>query len=218
MDREDLETFLSESDPEESQGPEGSESFRWKFPLVLGLLGVASLALTGRHGHGGYPVDATAMQEKIKYACLTPGCHFGRPANKLTFQGMCVGVDPQKIHSGASVELRSCDEQDYHIMWYFDGVYADGSGKGKLQTQSNQALCLDVKDHHFQTGTPLQLWKCEDWNKDQFLQMKHYPGGHYRLQWAEHPDYYVDVKDGKNSGGNQLQIWKEGPNQLFYDS
>ena len=200
--------------------PEQTEDVlaRWRFPLVVvGLvMGLGAMAGFLRHGHISFH-GMTGVISKIQYPCISSGgCGMFNSQvqadSKLAFKGKCVGVDPHNVRNGGIVQLRPCEEQGNHNNWYFDGY----GGPGKLHIQADRSLCLDVKDHSFHNGQVLQLWKCEDWNDDQKLSI-HKSDHDYRLQWHNHPHYYVDVKDGSNDLWNQVQIWKRGPNQHFYD-
>lgn len=188
-----------------------------RFPILVLGIGVCLTAVAGvlRNGYVRAVNDITATQQKIEHACDGKGCFGEGQGSKLTFNGMCVGVDPNHVRNGAVVQLRPCNEHGNHIKWHFTGLHGQ---EGKLHIKANRSLCLDVKGHLFHPQTPLQLWKCEDWNQDQLLQISTAPGDRYRLGWSRHPNYFVDVKDGNNASWTPVQIWTYGKHQLFYDS
>mmetsp|Transcript_50725 Transcript_50725/g.91096 ORF Transcript_50725/g.91096 Transcript_50725/m.91096 type:complete len:127 (-) Transcript_50725:47-427(-) len=120
----------------------------------------------------------------------------------------CVGVNPNSINNGSVVQLRPCTEGQ-NIRWSWDQI----SGGDVLTLMADRRFCLDVTDHHFQNGAPLQLWKCVVNDADQDLQMTAVDEkkGLVTLRWKKHPEFYVDVRDGKDSLWQPLEIWTRGP-------
>ena len=82
---------------------------------------------------------------------------------------------------------------------------------------ADEKFCLDVKDHKFENGTPLQIWKCLYRNKDQNVNAKTVDKekGFIAVEWKQHPEFYLDVKDGQPNLWQPVQIWTKGPNQIF---
>jgi len=142
------------------------------------------------------------VQEKFLFS------YDGSRGAKLMYGDKCVGVNPNSINNGSVVQLRPCTEGQ-NIRWSWDQI----SGGDVLTLMADRRFCLDVTDHHFQNGAPLQLWKCVVNDADQDLQMTAVDEkkGLVTLRWKKHPEFYVDVRDGKDSLWQPLEIWTRGP-------
>ena len=122
--------------------------------------------------------------------------------------------------------LRPCNEGQ-NIRWKWDTFqsFQDrfGTGRGNyvehkmVLMAAGEKFCLDVKDHKFANGTPLQIWKCLYRNKDQNVNAKTVDKekGFITVEWKQHPEFYLDVKDGQPNLWQPVQIWTKGPNQIF---
>ncbi|CAE7327464.1 unnamed protein product [Symbiodinium sp. CCMP2592] len=132
-----------------------------------------------------------------------------RSARHLKFKGLCVGVEPLRIHSnGAPVQLRPCTE-GRSIQWVED--------ENKLKLMADMTKCLDVVGHNFWSYSPLQIWDCLEDNDDQIVTRQ--PDGRYQWHNTKHGIFYIDVREGgdtrKSLKWRAVQIWTKGPNQLF---
>ena len=220
-------TFLSSD--EESQSHQSNQTTilgRLKVPLVVLAL-VACLAATMGFFHQHSPQitkDANGVESKVGWyedSHSRGGPYHGTYNDgHLQFGSLCVGVDPGQVHNnGARVQLRPCTDGS-NIQWKFSSL----AQEDKLRLVAAPEKCLDVVNHAFQNGTPLQIWDCIHGNYDQKLVKTqdsmgsfNHPSSPMRLQWANtgQGTFYVDVKDGSQHLWNQVQIWNYGPNQLF---
>ncbi len=61
--------------------------------------------------------------------------------------------------------------------------------------------CLDVTEGKRSNGTPVQMWRCEG-NENQQWRVDN-----GRIRWAR-TDMCLDVRDGKRGNGTTVQIWQ----------
>ncbi|KAF9466977.1 ricin B lectin domain-containing protein [Collybia nuda] len=82
-------------------------------------------------------------------------------------------------------------------------------------------LCMDVTNGSTANGARLQVWTCSSGNANQ--QFAH-SGGNVldiptdRISWAAHSGKCIDLTDGSDVNGNQIQMWDCGasnPNQAW---
>ena len=240
----DAQRFLDVESPEEGEEPRRGRFF-WA-PSVIGLVLLAGLALVALvHGATWALAPAGSLkkvQEKVLFPwvcigmCTSPGNTAPEPSTwhvgdvgagnvgkhgwrdaLLQYYDKCVGVDPNNIRNGSVVQLRPCNEGQ-NIRWKFEtfGSWAHLEHKLVLMAADGK-FCLDVKDHKFENGTPLQIWKCLYQNKDQDVhaQTVDKEKGFITMAWKQHPEFYLDVKDGQANLWQPVQIWTKGPNQVF---
>ena len=191
------------------EGPLMSEDLPKRAPtlrtcfVVFGLVAMALVAFLCR---GTESVSLTALQGKQNLA----------PMLEVRFGSRCMGVDPNQVWNGGVVQLRPCDGMN--TKWQQTDIRCTDSTcraqtSWKLALAQDPSLCLDVRDHLFQDGTPLQLWSCGYDDEDQVLQSER--SDQSRLQWKDHSNFYVDVKDGSAIDWQPVQIWSRGQNQHF---
>lgn len=247
QDVEDVEEILMnpEALPKEEETAKNPMAASKVLSMVLGVLlavlGLAAIVGFAMHPSAGSWSSSHSLnsktEEKVVYPAFSPGDAYSEARQDkdyahLTFGSKCVGVNPADIKKpGAVVQLRPCWEKG-NIDWEFIPAIQDYptevSTDGKLAIYSvfGPHMCLDVKDHNFQDGTPLQLWPCTDGDDDQLLNRADSDHGDERRglkwwqsfsrwQWTHHPEFFIDVRDGKTEDWTPVQIWHHGPNQDF---
>jgi hypothetical protein len=95
------------------------------------------------------------------------------------------------------------DDDDQY--WSIDG----DALSYKIRWANHPEKCLDVKDHNANNGARLQIWDCEEGDKDQLFFMG---STKYNRKGALHwhmvgMSKCLDVRDHGNYDGNVVQIW-----------
>ncbi|TXT03863.1 hypothetical protein VHUM_04286 [Vanrija humicola] len=121
------------------------------------------------------------------------------------FPHLCLA--PAGDVNGAGLTVKPCDEDSV--------VFKYSTKSGKLRNTNNK-LCIDVKDGEKKNGTPAQLWGCYTCNKNQVFDF-HGTTANNTVQWTG-SDYCLDLTDGEGCEGTPVQLWRCVPgntNQIW---
>ncbi|KAL0565561.1 hypothetical protein V5O48_016462, partial [Marasmius crinis-equi] len=102
---------------------------------------------------------------------------------------------------GAPVVVHDCNEEDSSMHnWDFTRFTSQNAPPQALKIFRDK--CLDVPDGKNADGTKLQIWTCENGNRNQLW----ISATDFTFQWAG-TNKCIDLTDGAINDGNQIQIW-----------
>ncbi|KAJ6602334.1 ricin B lectin domain-containing protein [Mycena sp. CBHHK59/15] len=158
-----------------------------------------SLALT--HAPNVPPVNVTTIPVDSNAACPTTLPLAG--SYRINFPDTSGGfkcVTMSDDSDGAPVIIQDCDfTGPSNQVWSFVGSTIRQGDK-----------CIDVTDGRNIDGVELQVWTCADGNTNQ--QFQHSGGAILNqsndiIHWLAHPDKCMDLTNGDETNGNQIQMW-----------
>ncbi|KAJ7193906.1 ricin B lectin domain-containing protein [Mycena pura] len=160
-----------------------------------------SLALT--HAPNVPPATDTTLPVDSNAACptqlpLAGSYRINFPDTNPDGTFKCVTMSDDS--DGAPVVIQDCDfAGPSNQVWSFVGSTIRQGDK-----------CLDVTDGQNVDGVKLQVWTCVDGNTNQEFQ---HSGGAILnqpndiIEWLTHPNKCMDLTDGDETNGNQIQMW-----------
>ncbi|CAK0796457.1 unnamed protein product, partial [Prorocentrum cordatum] len=83
------------------------------------------------------------------------------PGWAVKVAGRCLEVAGEEPENGVELLLRDCAAASVRQQFSWE------SSLSKVRWAAHPALCLDVKEHNFTSGTPVQLWECLEEDEDQ---------------------------------------------------
>jgi hypothetical protein len=164
----------------------------WVFQITLNSNKMLCMDLTGERDDNGTPIqlwECNGHESQLWF--------FDDGSYKITWAGnsnKCLDAGDQQ--EGNTVMLWDCNGLDAQIWGYDGAIFLQNSA-------SDASLCLDVKGAAEQSGTPLEIWGCNEKDQQQFSLQA---GVTIRM----FQDYHLclDLPGGDTTNGNFLWLWE----------